>query len=306
MISKWHILGAGAIGSLYASRLQSGGAQVTLINRSTCPRKRTVSVEHGNEREMFFFDQVSVDQISMTTKKPINNLLICTKSWAAMDAFASVKNCLSPGSQVVLLCNGMGIAESLIPLMEKNWMLAIGSTTAGCRFDKQGILHISNEGETCMGWFKKKEAQPTWTAIWTHGVSKFSWEDDVLPSLLEKTAINAVINPLTAIHKISNGELLSKRMEELRVRVTSEIQALLNATGEHTIASRLPSRVEQVCRLTSTNHSSMRIDLERGRKTEIDSIITWLLDSKANLKKPLRTPTLSMLKDKIKKAEPNP
>ncbi len=301
MISRWHILGAGAIGSLFASRLQSGGAQVTLINRSTCPSRRTVLVEHGNERKIFFFDQVSV-----TTKRPIKNLLICTKAWAAKDALASVTNCLSPGSQVVLLCNGMGIAESLIPLIKRNRMLAIGSTTAGCRIDEQGILHISNEGSTCMGWFKKKQAQPKWTAIWAHGVAKFSWEDDVLPSLLEKTAINAVINPLTAIHKISNGELLSKAMEGLRIGVTSEVQSLLNAAGEHNIASRLPSRVEQICRLTSTNQSSMRVDLERGRKTEIDSIVTWLLNSKTSLKKPPHTPTLSMLRDKIKKAEPKP
>ena len=157
-----------------------------------------------------------------------------------------------------------------------------------------------------MGWFKKKQAQPKWTAIWAHGVAKFSWEDDVLPSLLEKTAINAVINPLTAIHKISNGELLSKAMEGLRIGVTSEVQSLLNAAGEHNIASRLPSRVEQICRLTSTNQSSMRVDLERGRKTEIDSIVTWLLNSKTSLKKPPHTPTLSMLRDKIKKAEPKP
>jgi 2-dehydropantoate 2-reductase len=94
---------------------------------------------------------------------------------------------------------------------------------------------------------------------------------------LAKLAINAVINPLTAIHRVTNGALLTAPLAEDTKRLTREVQALLRAGGADQIAEALPARVTEVCSQTAKNHSSMRVDVERGRPTEIEAIAGWLL-----------------------------
>jgi 2-dehydropantoate 2-reductase len=88
-----------------------------------------------------------------------------------------------------------------------------------------------------------------------------------------KAIANAAINPLTALWRVPNGELLA----------TDERRALLRALVEEAAAVArvrgvvLPfvdtlAHTEKICRASAPNHSSMLQDIERGRPTEIDSI----------------------------------
>ena len=226
MNSPWHIIGVGAIGGLFACRLREAGAEVVLISPSDKKKHRNLELVKKNKRSQWRFMQ----QVA-STENPITNLLICTKSWAAKSALASVANRLTAKSTVVLLCNGMGVGETLLPMLE-NRPLAIGSTTAGCRKDSSGVLNLAGEGNTCMGWITSGKPPPIWQDIWSLGVPEFTWTQDIYPVLLEKTALNAVINPLTAVNRVANGELYSASMVTKTKRVIYEVQSLLEAAGE--------------------------------------------------------------------------
>ena len=84
--------------------------------------------------------------------------------------------------------------------------------------------------------------------------------------------------------------------------VIKEVQSLLCSADDGEIASALPARVRAVCNSTAANHSSMRVDLENHRHTEIDAIVGWLLSSL--IPHPPATPILSELYDAVKKREP--
>ena len=112
MSERWHVLGAGAIGGLFACRLQLGGADVTLLEREDEQPTRELILKSAQE-QCFEFPQQSL----AVSQQPIEHLLVCTKAWAVEEAIEAIAPRLSATSVVVLLCNGMGLAEAVAPLI---------------------------------------------------------------------------------------------------------------------------------------------------------------------------------------------
>mgnify|MGYP001158210145 FL=1 len=295
MTACWHILGVGAIGGLFACRLQLGGAEVTLLSREHEEPARQL-VLHNTLTARCQFPQQAIAH----SEDPIEYLLVCTKAWAVESAIESVAHRLSATSVVVLLCNGMGLAEAVAPLIGEA-QLVVGSTMSGCRRSGNGELIVSGEGRTQLGTLDASPA-PTWSSLWRQSVPDFKWETDIRSVLLAKVALNAVINPLTALHGVTNGELLQAPLQVITEEVIKEVQSVLCAADATEIASALPVQVRAVCNSTAANHSSMRVDLESGKRTEIDAIVGWLLSSLTP--HPPATPILSELYDAVKEREP--
>jgi 2-dehydropantoate 2-reductase len=291
---QWHVLGVGAMGGLFACRLQSGGADVTLLAREDEQPTRELILKREQEQRFTFPQQnLSVGQ------QPIEHLLVCTKAWAVESAIESVAHRLSANSIVVLLCNGMGLAEAVAPLIGEAQLVA-GSTTSGCRRSGNDELIVSGEGRTQLGTLDAKPA-PTWSSLWRRSVPDFEWETDIRSVLLAKVALNAVINPLTALRGVTNGELIRPPLQAITEDVIEEVQSVLCAADAQGIAAALPAQVRAVCQSTAANHSSMRVDLDSGKRTEIDAIVGWLLSNLTPHPPP--TPVLSELYHEVKERD---
>ena len=193
----------------------------------------------------------------------------------------------------------MGLGEAVAPLIGEA-QLVVGSTTSGCRRSKQGELIVSGEGRTQLGSLDEG-LSPTWLSPWRRGVPDFEWETYIRSVLLAKVALNAVINPLTALHGVTNGELLQPPLQAITEDVVEEVQSLLCAADAGEIASALPAQVRAVCESTAANHSSMRVDLAKGARTEIDAIVGWLLRDLAP--NPPATPLLSELFEAVQQRD---
>ena len=287
-MSAWHVLGAGAIGSLFACRLQDAGMQVTLLSRHDPSPMRQLTLATEPIQTYDFPQQlVAVNQGETTD---ISHLLVCTKAWAAPNALAAIAPRLNRYSTVVLLCNGMGLAELVVPLINGS-SLFLGSTTAGCRLTPDDKLVPAGAGRTDLGGYQADVTMPAWLAQWQVGVPDCHWQADIHTTLLAKVALNAVINPLTALHRVENGALMLEPLKHKTAQLVSEVQNLLRAGGAEQIAAELPERVAAVSRQTARNHSSMRVDIEMGRRSEIEAIVGWLL--KGWIANPPETPVLS-------------
>jgi 2-dehydropantoate 2-reductase len=96
---------------------------------------------------------------------------------------------------------------------------------------------------------------------------------DITGRLWGKATANAAINPLTALWRVSNGELLANAdRRALLHALAHEAAAVATARGATLPFEDPLAYVEEVCRATAANRSSMLQDIERGRPTEIDSI----------------------------------
>ncbi len=92
--------------------------------------------------------------------------------------------------------------------------------------------------------------------------------------LQNKLIVNAVINPLTAILQVNNGELI-KNQYYLQVlkKLFSEISTVLTLEN----AEEHLQQIIDICKNTSENRSSMLKDIEANRMTEVDAILGFIL-----------------------------
>ena len=292
MSDRWHILGVGSIGGLFAHRLNAGGAEVQLLSRDVTERHRQLTLATEPAPTTHLFDCESVEDTA-----EIEHLLITTKSWGAYDAIQHIQHRLTKRTVVVAMMNGMQHVDDLKPLIPKT-QLFLASTTAGCH--RSGDIWIpAGTGRTIIGTDTERPAPP-WLGCWQLGVPNLSWRVDMTERLVEKVAINCCINPLTAIHRVKNGELRSEIHRDHVTTVISEVSSVLDELGYPALSIELGRRVYEVMNDTAENQSSMLNDVMAGRRTEADTIVGWLLrQTKRDL------PALTALATQLRALEPN-
>ena len=117
-------------------------------------------------------------------------------------------------------------------------------------------------------------------------------EEDAYQMLLRKVLVNCCINPLTAILELKNGELLTNNYANHLMQV---IYGEL-ATEYPEIAKNLSfSAVEEVCRRTADNCSSMFVDKRNKVPMEIDTIVSAILEGREE-----KMPTLKLFETLLK------
>ena len=292
MSDRWHILGVGSIGGLFAHRLKAGGADVRLLSRDATESHRQLTLATKPDSAAHLFECESVEDIA-----EIEHLLITTKSWGAHDAVKRIQHRLTKRTVVVAMMNGMQHVDDLKPLIPET-QLFLASTTAGCH--RSGDTWVpAGTGRTIIGTDIERPAPP-WLGCWQVGVPNLSWRADMTERLVEKVAINCCINPLTAIHRVKNGELLSEIHKDQVTTVISEVSSVLDDLGYPALSIELGQRVHEVMTDTAENRSSMLNDVVAGRRTEANAIVGWLLrQTKREL------PALTELATQLRALEPN-
>lgn len=268
----WHVLGAGAIGCLYAQALRRSGCQTTLVMRSgTQARSVSVIVEEEGRRI-----EERLPIITPESQGPVSHLLVTTKAYDVRAAIAGVAHLLDQQCVVLLLVNGLGLAEQLLeewPCLD----VYCGTTTEGAyNIAAQHIRH-AGRGETRIGR-GGQFAAPIWFAQWARAIDSCRWDPQIADALWSKLAVNCVINPLTALHRCRNGELVSRSDLAHEVGLLcDEVIRVSRAAGFGTVADSLASTVAAVIAGTADNRSSMLQDIDNGRPTEIDYITGYLV-----------------------------
>ena len=269
-MSHWHVLGAGSIGCLFANALARAGSEVTLVLRQAATTSANVTVESASGTETTLCKTVDASSCG-----DISHALVTTKAYDVTDAVASIANRLTPDANVLLMVNGMGLNEALASTYP-TLKLYCGTTTEGA-FTK-GSLHIfhAGRGNTLLG-MRAATAPPPWFSDYADAIEPCAWERDIESALWHKLAVNCVINPLTAIHRCNNGALAEGELREQVDVLCREVAQVSYASGYTRTAQTIHTEALKVIAGTAANRSSMRQDVEAGRRTEVEFITGYLL-----------------------------
>lgn len=267
------VVGPGALGCLYAGLLVEAGAQAALLDHRP-ERAREISatgvrlVEAGIERT------VAVPCLLRTElTRPATLVLVLVKAFDTAAAAAEAAPAIGPGTAVLTLQNGLGNYQKLARVVPLQRLLA-GSTTAGATLLGAAKVLVAARGEVTLGSPTGDEALANRAAALLGGAGlTVTVAADVDAVLWRKALVNAAINPLTALTDRRNGELLSDPgLRRLLARVAEETHAIGERLGIAWGRFDPAQSVEQVCRATAGNRSSMLQDVTSGRRTEIGGI----------------------------------
>ncbi len=259
---KIAVIGPGAMGCLFAARLAESGVKTILVDykpdRAARLQKSGITVE-GQEGTL-------TAKPGIATQVPARQDLVIV----LVKAYATRGLRLLSGQAILTLQNGLGNIETLCTSVGSANVLAGTTCEAATLLGEGRTKHVAS-GVTAVGAWTSCPVQPALEALTNAG---FQVEETESPGqmLWEKMAINAGINPLTALLNVSNGKLLERRESRQLMRDLVVEAAKVAAMEGYRFPHSLVERAEEVCMETRENISSMLQDIRAGRQTEIEAI----------------------------------
>lgn len=282
-----HIIGAGSLGLLYAGKLADSGCRVTLWCRSEEQadklRASGITIEEPGRHQVVDAHAFSVSSWSSFAESgggaDADYLFLMLKQ-QGIEEMATEMLARFGQDHRRLLCfqNGTGHMERLQDLLPM-WTLYAAITTEGAkRTSSVSVLHAGH-GTTTIGKMKPAGSSLDAFSQDDHEIklvkqlNRAGFEaflsNEMDEMINRKLLINAVINPLTALWRIPNGELLtSPERVRLMKQLYNEGIAVYEAAGIP-YGSGLWEWILSVCQSTSGNTSSMLKDVMDGRTTEV-------------------------------------
>ena len=291
---KIGIVGPGAIGLLYAFYLQKSNQDVTLFTRNAKQAEELnltgVSCIRDGERETVF---PSVLPIESMLDKQLDYTFIAVKQYHITDILPFVQG----ESSLIFLQNGM----SHLHIMRKlgNERIAVGIVEHGAKKEDGHTVHHTGIGVTKFGVVRGQSS--CFKKVFNYFPFDYfpiQIEDDWKGIMRNKLVVNVCINPLTALLRVENGELISNPFfYQMMEQVFQEIAFLVKEEDREMVWQM----VCQVCEKTSHNTSSMLADVRANRQTEVNAIVGYVLEEAKEQRQSV--PTLRFLFNAIKGME---
>ncbi len=272
------ILGIGAIGQLLAQQLAAAGLEPWLLPRANTPslaeqgEEQVYTLELGDQSLQTSFLCLAQDSSKL---KQLDLLLVTVKAYQVEAALEPLLPKLPPDCRILLLHNGLGPHQSLAAKLNGR-PLSLGTTSQGALKLSSNHIRQTGSGLTQIGDLIGASMPEAMKTTLLNAIPGSQWSDAILEALWQKLAVNAVINPLTAIHRVNNGALAAPEFEGTICAILDELLQVAKQEGIALTFDALHARVKEVIRLTAANYSSMYQDLKHGRKTEIDYINGYL------------------------------
>ncbi len=285
------IYGAGAIGSLLGAFLARSGHDILLIAK----KPQADAIER---------DGLRVDGLTNLTVHPrvAENLrsgersamvILTVKSYDTEDACYRISKSLTP-RPILSVQNGLCNLEAMEKGLSKGgWSnprlyIALSVLSWGATLLDHGRVRHAGTGPFLVGDFAGGRAAKRFASLFEGVGISTQYTHDILSAVWRKAIINAAINPVTAIYKVPNGEVLTEPLRSQSLALLHEALEVARAEGYRFAEHEMEEEFFRVLEKTSTNFSSMYQDVLRNKRTEIDAISGQILTlgSKHNMKLP--------------------
>ncbi len=271
---KIAIVGAGAMGCLYAAAFHRAGCAVTLVD---------VNREHIdaiNARGLELETRAGLEVLPLPARLPadaegiMDLVLVFTKVFHTDSAMEGARHLIGPETHVLTLQNGLGNAERIAAHVPKERVL-VGIASLPADLEGPGRVRSKGEGGSRLyPAFGSDESFAVQVAEkLTQGGMTALLEPKIHEAIWEKAIFNAAMNPLCALTRRTPGFFLEKPEARGMIHaVVEEGAAAANANG-YAISSKPIHDLTVVSMTDHADHeASMLQDVKAGRRTEVDSI----------------------------------
>ena len=296
------VIGAGAMGGLFGGLLAESGQDVRLIDIAGA--HLSALMEHGLRLE--------TDRGSRTVRIPAGTAgmfdaacelaIMFTKGHATEMALRAARHLIPPSAWVLTVQNGLGNVEVIRRVLPQA-RIAFGMTSLPA--DLKGPGHVSAHGS---GAVRIWHAGPVAAGIHVIADALAQAGMDCLADPLvevaiwEKVAFNAAMNSISAVTRLSVGQIGdSAAGRELVAGASGEALRVAAAKGIAVDPERLRQMIEMAFADHRDHLPSMLQDIVAGRRTEIETINGAIIA--AGQAVGCATPILQALRDLVRLLE---
>lgn len=267
------IFGVGAMGCLFGAKLAPYAA-ITLVGHWSAQiaylQHNPLTIHYPQRKTEQIHLNITADP---TTLRQVDFALVLTKSTKTQRVVSQIKEVLADDGLAITLQNGLENYK-LLQAWVGTERSTQGVTAQGATVIDVGEIRYGGVGDTYLATRPNIEAQIQILAnLLAQAGLRPQITADIQSVVWGKLAINAALNPLSALLRMSNGQLvISDWARDLMHDAAHEVQALAEVQGIRLPYSDAARQAEQVARLTAKNHSSMLQDILRHAETEIEQI----------------------------------
>jgi len=268
------VIGAGALGLLIAGIISHNGGKVTLFSR------RPEAVEYISRNGIKIVAQ-NIDYVSrvkctsvIERDKKYDLAIVTVKSYDTPEIAKLLGENLNTDTQVLTIQNGLGNAETLARHLGQQRVYPGITMQSSTRLSINEVYHAFN-GLTIIGEYAGPPTERT--KMFADYLSRLGVptvvSENIWRDLWFKLMVNSVINPLTAIMRVKNKNLLEVPSVDLLIRsILSEIISVAKLHGHEFDFDECYEKVIKIIKDSGDNKSSMLQDIENNKRTEIDNL----------------------------------
>ena len=264
---KIAVLGAGAVGCYFGAMLAKSGAPVVLIGRAQ-------HVDAIN-RDGLYLDSVNFQgpiavpaSTDPAAAEGATYVLLCVKTLDTVDAMKKAAPYVAANTVVVSMQNGVDNAERIRTALGMEAISAV--VYVACQMTGPGKLKHNGRGDLVLA---QHPAARDLSAMFERAGVPCRVSANIDAELWTKMIVNCAYNAISALGRAQYYKLTGNPLtRDLMRHVIEEAAAVAQASG---VTVDTPAVTEATFRLGETMAqamSSMAQDIQRGKRTEIDSL----------------------------------
>lgn len=293
-IKKVILCGLGAIGTIYADKLEKFDAEnfKVLVDEARLERYKKNPIKFNGR-------QLNFDYILPSEENFKADLIILATKFAGLkDAIKNIKNFVKEDTVILSLLNGVTSEDIIADVYGKDKMLYsyfIGHSSVRCgnsvtHDDVNTIVFgaENNLGENVVAvknFFDKV------------GIN-YKIPDDIKRSMWLKFMLNVSANQPTAILRMTFGDMFENtHFMKFAENIMREVQSVAKAEGVLNTETMVDEALKHLKTMTPDGKTSMLQDVEAGRKTEVDMFAGTVIE--LGKKHGISTPYNKILREMI-------
>lgn len=276
---KIAIVGAGAIGRFFGGMLSRGSHEVVFVERdpqivSVLNKKGIQFIELGDTGGDVSLTVQTKATTEASSIDACDLSILAVKGYTTAAATKSMAHLVNGHAPVLTIQTGLGNIETMSKIVDRGNILG-GVTYHGATSLHGSKVRHAGSGQTFIGELDgdRTERLERLTEAFENCGIQTKLSGNIEGDIWAKGLIYSAINPLSAILRLKNGQLIEK-MESIALakRLIDEGKLVAQAHAVQLPQEDLYDRLLEVCRRTAENLSPMLQDILNNRPTEIDAL----------------------------------
>lgn len=270
------IMGTGGVGGYYGGLLAKDGNDVTFISRGA----HLYAIRHEGLKVKSVHGDFTISPANATEDPAkvghVDLILFSVKTYHTDEAAEAIWPAVGPQTVVLSLQNGIDAAERIGKIVGMEYMVG-GATWLSSAVEAPGVItQVSQFHRIVFGELdgsRSERIQSIQEVLNNTGIT-VEISEDILKILWTKFVFISSASSLGSITRLPMGDYRS--VPETRAMITSlmqEVKTLAYAQGIHLDQDVVQKSLEFMDSAAPHIKASMQLDVEGGRRTEIESMI---------------------------------
>ena len=275
---RFAILGSGAVGGYFGAKLAKSGQDVTFIARGAHLEAMRAKGLEIRSAKLGDFVVRSTAESDTSKVGPVDVVIVAVKAYDNATALPMIAPMLGANTVVLTLQNGVDSADEVAEIVGERHVLG-GTTYVATALEAPGLIvqtgvHRSIIFGEVFGDRSRisSRVQAIADVLAAADIQTTPVADGRTP-IWDKFVYLAAFSGFTGASRLPIGQIWKyPHVEEMFYATSREVAAIAKAEGVEISADRFDTLKEYMANIPPTTRSSLLIDLEQGKRIEVEAL----------------------------------